>query len=1070
MNTLIAYPSIAVPRQRTEVLTRRRLLNQLYQLAERKLIIISAPPGYGKTSLLVDYVHQEDVTACWYTVDQQDRHLQRFLAHFIASIAKKFENFGSLSNAVLNGSNQPEEDIESLIIAFANDIYENIEKDFWVIFDNYQTVRENPHINAFISRFVQRVSENCHLILATREQPEIPELQFLIAQGQADVIGVHDLAFTLDELNALAQCRRYRLTDDQLADIISQTEGWITGIILTPLLRRQHPAGLAPSVRSIGPGLAEYWDSLLKRQDKRVRNLLLQTSPLDEFNAGLCRRLLHDIYPTETDWDALLEILLRSNLFVQPADEEAGWLRYHNLFCEYLQTRLEQDFPGFTDLILRRLLEVYRENGDWERAYNLCLRLNDHSLVFAVIEQAGPDMLKQGLFKTLEEWLSPISSNQLIAHPGLLSLKGTVALNSQQVVEGIKLLDQAAVLQGQDDLPGLALTLVRRSTGHHYLGHYNTSLADAEQALKLVENNPKFADIQAHAIKNRGINLLQLSHDKKASRDIKESLEIYRSLGDEANVASVQVELGSAYASIGDLDAAKNYFANAMSYWRKEKDFYRLARLLNNVGVINHESGDFEQSLMSLDEGLKFARLTGFVPMEAFLLTSLGDLYVDVQAYPDARRTYVEALTIAQKINNRYLCFHLKHAQAALARLTGDLKLAGYWIEDAAADAMPNSCREQGCLALENARISMAEHNNWEAIEDLEKALTMYQTNNLEVEIFQVHLYLAVAYLAVGNEEQCYTHCEFALSNHLAMLPHQFIVETARQVVPALEYAARQPRLGIQAARLLEQVHRFNERLPEVRRKLRRQVEGITLIQPNISIRALGEMSVTLQDKTYSSASWQSRTQRDMFYYLLLHPEGASRDQLFQLFWGNSEEQRNQVANTVYKMRQILGDATVVSRQDRYYFNRAIDYEYDVEIFQHHWQQARHEKDVLKKMASYRAMLEQYRGRYAEEAEGSWAIAERERLYQGYLQAVNNLVEYHFGQGEYDQGLKLSLDAMQMDIYQELFYRLAMRASAMMGDNAGIHHHYRQCEKWIKREYGNPPSEETQDLYRRLIG
>lgn len=1069
MNTLIAYPSIAVPRQRTEVLTRRRLLNRLYQLAERKLIIVSAPAGYGKTSLLVDYVHQEDVTACWYTIDQQDRHLQRFLAHFIASITKISPEFGALAGAVLKVSDKRDIEIETLVTAFVNDIFENIAQDFWIVLDNYQAVRDDPPINTFIGRFVQRVSENCHLILATREQPEIPDLQFLIAQRQAEVITVIDLAFTLDELQALAQYRRYRLTDETLNSILNQTEGWITGIVLTPLLKSQHQAGPAPSIRSVGPGLAEYWDSLLKRQDKRVRNLLLQTSPLDEFNADLCQRLLHDLYPPGTDWGTLLAILLRNNLFVQPVDEDAGWLRYHNLFCEYLRDRLEQEIPGFADMLIRRLLEVYRENGDWERAYNLCQRLKDSPLVLKVIEEAGPDMVKQGRFKTMGEWLSPVTQEQLLAQPGLLSLKGTVALRSRDLEGAIKLLDQAAALQA-NDLSGLARTLVRRSTGHHYLGHYDASLADAEEALKLAGSDPKLLDVKAHALKNRGINLLYLSKPKDASREIKAALEIYRSLGDEANVASVQVELGSAYASHGDLEEAKSAFEQAFSYWRAERDLYRLARLLNNVGVINYELGDFEQSVITLSEGLEFARLTGFLLMETFLLASLGDLYVDIQAYPEARHAYEEALVIARKMSNRYLCFYVNYMQAVVARLTGDLAAANQWVEQATAYSLGSSCREQGSLALENARLSMAENNYPEAIEDLERAFEIYETHELELEMVQVHLYLAAAYLAVGNETQCYAHNQMALSNRLMVSPHRVIVETARQVVPALEYAARQPRLGIQAARLLEQVHRFNERLPEVRRKLRRQVEGITLVQPHMSVRAFGEMSVTIQDKTYTNASWQSRIQRDMLYYLLLHPEGASRDQLFQLFWGNTEEHKNQVANVIYKMRQVLGDATIVSRQDRYYFNRAIDYEYDVEIFQHHWRQARHEKDVQKKMASYRAMLKQYRGRYANEADGSWAIAERERLYQGYLQAVNNLVEYHLGQGEYDQGLKLSLDAIEMDSCQELFYRLAMRASAMMGDNAGIHHHYRQCKKWIKQEMDIPPSEETQNLYRRLIG
>ena len=395
---------------------------------------------------------------------------------------------------------------------------------------------------------------------------------------------------------------------------------------------------------------------------------------------------------------------------------------------------------------------------------------------------------------------------------------------------------------------------------------------------------------------------MRLDRSTEGLRDIENSLALYQSLGDESNIASLHQELGLAQSAIGELEAARVSYLKALEYWRMLSDPYRLADLLNCLGVLNHQLGDYECAFMGFDEGLKNARRTGYLYREAFILASLGDLLFDLGADQNAWDVFEEAQHIAQRTKQRYLCFYMDYALACLARQAGDLDGSRRLSKNAAGLALPDSNPEQGLLALESARQCLAEDHAPQAISFLNTALEHFRTGRLASQEILAYLLLAAAFLTLGDEETSKLQIKIALEKDLAARPLTILCSDSRAIIPALECAVKDAQIGVQAGRILERLCRLNERIPEIRRSLRRYASAIELRQPRIAIQAFGAMRITVDGRKISGQDWKSQQQRDLLFYLLQHNTGASKERLDRDIWGGVEENSGRLRNALYKI------------------------------------------------------------------------------------------------------------------------------------------------------------------------
>jgi LuxR family maltose regulon positive regulatory protein len=365
----IVRTKIKLPQLRPDLLARPRLLSFLTYLLEYKLIIITAPPGWGKTSLLLQAAYQLEHPVYWYTVDTLDQTPQRFIANFVAAFAPNFEGIEQTLVAVPWNGHLSEIDLEQVVTELVKAIKQFMPEDFVLILDNYHLVDFDRKIGYFISQFIEQVGDNCHLVLASRTMLSLPGLPLLVAQFKVGGLGFDELGFKADEIQALAR-QNYTLSisNSEAETLAFKTEGWVTIILL--LLMTSPPSLIDQFQQALKSGLGLYEflaRQFLSQQSPQMRRFLCHSALCAEFNSDLCESVLAntELYPTPENWAELLATVYQDIPFVLAVNEgETQWLQYHNLFRDFLRERLIRENLGERNLILNRLSEVYTEFGD----------------------------------------------------------------------------------------------------------------------------------------------------------------------------------------------------------------------------------------------------------------------------------------------------------------------------------------------------------------------------------------------------------------------------------------------------------------------------------------------------------------------------------------------------------------------------------------------------------------------------------------------------------------------------------------------------------------------------------
>ncbi len=499
----ISKTKIIVPNRRPELLSRPRLLEGLKSLLDNKLILLSAPAGYGKTSLLIDLANHVGMPVCWLSVDPLDRDPQRFIAYLIASLSERFPGVGATSRTRLSQLNSMEQDAESILVMLTNEIYDQIEEDFLLIIDDYHLLDDVPVISGLVNRFLELVMENCHVILSSRTLPSLPDVTLMVAREQVAGLSHVELAFQPGEVQALyAQNHHKRLSDETAKEFVVQTGGWITGMVLSNLPGMPRVSGVDT--------FAYLGQQVLYQQPEHIREFLLRTSLPEEFNAEFCGMILGPLHPDPPNWYDLMSLILEKNLFVLPLDSDGRWLRYHPLFREFLQTRFREERPYEVRPILERMVKAYEKFGEWEKAYFTCRQLDDPDALADVIERAGTPMLQSALV-TLEGWINSLPPVMLQTRPGLISLRGPILAVKGNLQESNVLLDKAVSMYRKNRyVEGLILALIRRANTLRFRGDYAASLVDIQEALRLSESDSSLSVLLCRRTAAQGFELVSL--------------------------------------------------------------------------------------------------------------------------------------------------------------------------------------------------------------------------------------------------------------------------------------------------------------------------------------------------------------------------------------------------------------------------------------------------------------------------------------------------------------------------------------------------------------------------------
>ena len=600
----ILRAKLYVPRGHADAVPRPRLYERLDEGTRRDLTVVSAPAGFGKTTLLADWSRRSGLPVAWVSLDERDDDPVRFFSYLIAAIGTVHEGFGEATRAFLS-SPQSREEIEPVLTALSNEILE-VPRDFVLVLDDYHALTTQP-IHEALALLLDHAPPPMRLIVAGRASPPLP-LPRLRARGRLTELGAPDLRFTLEEAaEFLDRTMGLDLAAEKVAALEEGTEGWIAGLQLAAHALRGGEAdadpleALAESARHVFDYLA---DEILSRQPEDVREFLLRTSVVETLSGSLCEALTDT-----TDGLEMLERLEAANLFLVPLDEAGRYYRYHHLFAAFLRERLQRTYPG-------EIPELHRRAGLWQEEDGCLSGAIEHALAAEDFDRAA-DLIEEetGVRRTyvdaslLLRWLGTLPDELVRLRPQLCLLYAWAFAHAGELEDAERRLqDTEAVLK----LDGEASTADLSDEERTMLGEIYVIRA---RMAAMREDAPLTTEFS-----NRALDLLP-----------EDELDLR---GD------VALDLGHAYCSVGDMESAGEAFARAAATGRAADDLRTALFALRYQASLEISRGHLREAEGLLLEGQRLAeaRPDGVPSVAGIIHTGMGELLYERGELEEARR------------------------------------------------------------------------------------------------------------------------------------------------------------------------------------------------------------------------------------------------------------------------------------------------------------------------------------------------------------------------------------------------------------------------------------------------
>ena len=593
--TPLLETKLFVPRPRRGLVARPRLSERLDRGGASKLMLVSAPAGFGKTTLLTEWLAAGPAaptsgrSVAWLSLDKDDNDPASFWTYVIAALQTVAPGVGTSALTLLQ---EPQPlPIPTVLTTLLNDLGA-IASDLVLVLDDYHVI-DARDVQDGMEFLLDHLPPQLHLVIASRADPALP-LARLRGRGELVEVRAADLRFTPDEAAAyLNEVMGLVLTARDVAALEERTEGWIAALQLAALSMQGRDdiagfiAGFAGDDRYIVDYLAE---EVLARQPEHVRSFLLQTSILDRLSGSLC-----DAVTGQDGGKAMLEALDRGNLFLVPLDDRRQWYRYHHLFADVLRARVLDEQPDRVQELHTRASHWYERNGDRSQAIGHALAGEDFERAADLVELAIPALRRGRQYATLRLWLEALPEELIRVRP-VLSVGYAGALMVRGEAEGV----EARLLDAERWLD--------TSTGQ---GIPDGHRSPAEM---VVVDEKEFRGLPSAIAMYRAGQALVLGDVAGTMTQAWRALDLVGE-DDHLGRGSPAALLGLACWTSGDLDAALRWYADAMASLEKAGHRSDVIGCSIAVADIRLVQGRLREAMSTYERGLQHASDQGAPPL-----------------------------------------------------------------------------------------------------------------------------------------------------------------------------------------------------------------------------------------------------------------------------------------------------------------------------------------------------------------------------------------------------------------------------------------------------------------------
>ena len=1081
--TFFLRTKLLPPRPAPEILSRPRLIERLRANLGLPVTLVTANAGSGKTTLVADFLREQDQPYIWYQLDRTDADPSVFLGYLTYGIQQQINDFGDTTFAYLQQANELGQQSERAVDVLLNEILERVEQQLIVVLDDYHHLGADTPVHAVVDRLIAYLPDVIHVIIISRDIPPLT-LARLRSQDSLAIIDRPDLLFTDEETQELfRRVFGLKLSAEQLKEYGERTHGWITALQLVRQVAQRQIAASTDQKKAPDPlavlrhserDIFEYFaEEVLAAEPPEIQQYLMRVALLDRIEVETCAQL----YPQVRSSTAL-PALVRANVFMTVASDARGEeYRLHPLFQSFLRRRLRTEV-GLAGVVAEhaRCAQHFLERGAWEQAVSHLLEAEDYERAAEIIAKHGSAWIASGKLSSLASLAEALPAATLEAHPRALANRAEVARLRGEFEASQNLFRRATVaLHEKNDREGEAEALHSLATIARRRGDYDAAFNYLDRAVELTE--PTSA-VRTKCGNTRGLCLVTMGKWIAAEREFRVALQSAEEQNDEHHVRLITHNLGLPAMVRGDFGEALRWLRRMLRSNTGEPPIPQETMAHLNIARCHLYRGEMDDCEKHLDLALERCQLFNLVGQRAETFEAYGNLCRErgelaraAEFYERAARSYDEAGIDLARVE-------LLEEQAFLSLKAGDFTRARVQI-DRLLELRPAGKDEVGhfTASLARARIMLSQNVYTAAREQLEPALNYFHQQGLYYYEAQACMALAACDLNSAHEPQMLEHLrraldlaarydyEYWLRQEIAHRPAFFVSEDALELLPA---------------DLREQPPAITQRIePEATPALVLSAKPLV----DLTINILGPVEIVRDPaRPLAGDAWTTRRARDILCFIASRRHHrAPKDAIIDTFWGESDLEivEKNFHPTVSHIRKALNNNQplkqnfLVYRDGDYQLNPDCSYRIDTEEFERligEGETARRERDFDRCIDHYERAIALYRGEFMQGSYEPWVEEQRTYYREQYLRMLESLAAVAEKKQEWTRAMDLAQRILHEDQFREDIHCLVMRAHAALGNRMAVKEQYEMLRKLLQKELGVEPAGPTQKTYHDLVG
>jgi LuxR family maltose regulon positive regulatory protein len=1057
--SIVILSKLQAPQIRTKILYRERLINSLVSNLNKKVILVCAGAGYGKTTLLSQFLSSKDIRYVYYHLEKSDSEPAVFFSYLIEGIRKFSPDFGKKTEALSHFFNYPQRYLELILGTFINEIIETIKEDIYIILEDYHTIYPAEHIDKILNYLLNHIPQQVHFIISSRVRPPLSVAQ-LQACDEIFEIGGQELRFSKEETKDLfVSVYSISLTESELEWIEEHLEGWPTSLRL--MLQSSNYFEKEKSSRYIKRILDSYYQSqsnlfdyfaqeIYDQESKNIRQFLVECSILEWLTPELC-----DAVAKRKNSESLLGELTMRNAFL--VDIPGIGYRFHHLFRDFLRSKLN-NIDKQRKLYIRAGAFHFRNNR-LEEAARFFIEAKAYDRAAASIEKIAPASIWRGRSAFLCSYIEKIHKSVRQQHPSLLmhyaealvylgrsdeakknylraankfklQLKGRgqyanalyklggILLNQRKLTAAKRWFKKA--LHACPANARLTRASILNSIGSLYRAAGSRNMSEAtkyfQEALQIANRNG-YKDLEASIINNYAMNEYNMGNLNAAHLKLTKTAELLKDHfspgcgGGFFNAAKISILLGNKREALQTLESGIKICS---SY----NDLWSMARIWHGYAQFHQEFGDLDKAIQFISKALEVYEKLGVVSLIIPAYTELCNLNIRAGDLVTADRILAKTWLL-KEIRTDFSSVPILQTEATL-------------------------------------RIAQRKFDEAETI--LNSAMKISQKFRQPFFLFMINLDLSDVY-----------HHQNETSKALSKLEKVVAVSRSKGYDYLLARAFRNNKWMLQELR--KESYEFKYILSII--------DKFELDAHWIDAHLFGVPKVTVDEREILEASWTTVKSKKLFFYLLLHKDGrVNHDVLIDALWQQASHKSGsdslrkalQHIRQMYKVVKTGKGELVLSSKGFYQLSPKVAIRIDTEEFENLVKKIKAMESTDEKFESVlRKAISLYKDGFAPGWYDSW-VEDRRRYYQNlYEDCLLMMADYHNENKRYKDAIIFYKKLILANIFNEEYHRRIMIAYNNVGRYKEIIRDFEQLKKALKKELDSEPQKETVKLYNNLI-